>query len=201
MPLFRGIILVAPIKEKLKKANFFFLFILFPLFIMKNVKEKEGQSLEEMVLKYKPIVTFRVKKALRTSRPDWEDVVNEIIAQVVEKIKSGEFRGESSIGTFIYTIASRRIVDYIREKTRELKFIPEPSAPLSPMESLESKEREEMVANAIGKLKPKYREILYLAYYKEFSRFEIAQCLKISPNRVSERLHYAYKLLKKMLSE
>jgi RNA polymerase sigma-70 factor (ECF subfamily) len=164
---------------------------------MGNSSEKI--KLEKIFVKYKPIVTFRVKKSLGAYNPDSDDVANEIITNVVEKIKKGEFRGESSIGTFIYTITSRRIVDYIRQKSKILKHIPEPSSYPNPQEQIESQERAEMIAVAIKKLKPKYREVLYLYYYKDLSREEVAEKLGISPRRVSERVNYSQKLLKKLI--
>ena len=82
--------------------------------IIGAVKEKRPQfDLEEIIAKYRPIVSFRVKKSLGSHTPDWEDVVNEIMVNVLEKLNKGEFRGDSSIGTFIFTITSRRIIDYI----------------------------------------------------------------------------------------
>jgi len=162
-------------------------------------KEKQKNQLEEVFVKYKPIVTFRVKKSLGAYNPDCDDVANEIITNVIEKIKKGEFRGESSVGTFIYTITSRRIIDYIRQKSKVLKHVPEPASYPDPQEQIEDKERAEMIATAIKKLKPKYREVLYLYYYKEFSREEVALKLGISPRRVSERVNYSQKLLKKLI--
>jgi RNA polymerase sigma-70 factor (ECF subfamily) len=164
---------------------------------MGNSSEKN--KLEKIFVKYKPIVTFRVKKSLGAYNPDSDDVANEIITNVVEKIKKGEFRGESSIGTFIYTITSRRIVDYIRQKSKILKHVPEPSSYPDPQEQIENQERAEMIAIAIKKLKPKYREVLYLYYYKDLSREEVAEKLGISPRRVSERVNYSQKLLKKLI--
>ncbi len=160
---------------------------------------KEQLDLEEIFAKYRPIVGFRVKKALGGSTPDWEDVVNEIMTNVLEKIQKGEFRGESSIGTFIYTVTSRRIVDYIRHKSKVLKHAPEPQPFPAPHEHVESKERAEVIVSAIKKLKPKYREVLYLYYYRDLSREEVAKKLGISPRRVSERVNYAQKLLRKMI--
>jgi RNA polymerase sigma-70 factor (ECF subfamily) len=164
---------------------------------MGNSSEKI--KLEEIFVKYKSIVSFRVKKSLGAFNPDSDDVANEIITNVVEKIKKGEFRGESSIGTFIYTITSRRIVDYIRQKSKVLKHVPEPSSYPDPQEQIENQERAEMIAIAIKKLKPKYREVLYLYYYKDLSREEVAEKLGISPRRVSERVNYSQKLLKKLI--
>jgi RNA polymerase sigma-70 factor (ECF subfamily) len=168
--------------------------------IMKKVKkEKEALDLEAIVAKYRPIVSFRVKKSLGVTNPEWEDVVNEIIMNVIEKVKKGKFRGESSIGTFIYTITSRRIVDYIRKKSKVLKHAPEPDPFPAPHEEIEHKERAEMIASAIKNLKPKYREILYLYYYRDLTREEVAKKLGISPRRVSERVNYSQKLLKKLI--
>jgi len=158
-------------------------------------------DLEQLIIHYKPVVSFKVKKALGAGNPEWEDIVNEILMQAIEKIKSGEFRGESSVGTFIYTITSRRIVDYIRQKTRVLKEIPEVQALPSPHDQVERDERAEQLAQAIRKLKPKFRDVLYLYYYKELSREEVAREMGISPARVSERVNYAQKLLKKTLGK
>ncbi len=164
-------------------------------------KNKKEIDLEEIHTKYRPIVSFRVRKSLGSFTPDWEDVVNEIITNVIEKIKKGEFRGESSIGTFIFTITSRRIIDHIRQKSKVLKHVPEPVAYPDPHLQVENKERAELMAEAIRKLKPKYREVLYLYYYKELSRQEVAQKLGITLRRVSERVNYSQKLLKKLITK
>lgn len=156
-------------------------------------------DLNDMVARYRPVVSFKVRKSLGSQTPDWEDVVNEIITQVIEKVRKGEFRGESSIGTFIYTVTSRRIVDFIRQKTKVLKGGPEPSPWPDPSEDAETRERAQLVAGAVQQLKPKFKEVLNLYYYQELSREEVAARLGISPRRVSERLNYAQKLLRKMV--
>jgi RNA polymerase sigma-70 factor (ECF subfamily) len=158
-------------------------------------------DLDKLVSQYRPVITFKVRRALGGGNPDCEDVVNEILMQVMEKVKSGEFRGESSIGTFIYTITSRRIVDYIRLKTRVLREVPEVQALPDPHEEVERQERAELLFQAIKKLHPKFRDVLHLYYYKELSREEVARQLRITPAKVSERVNYAQKKLKKMLEE
>jgi RNA polymerase sigma-70 factor (ECF subfamily) len=164
-------------------------------------KRKKDIDLDAIVAKYRPVVSFRVKKSIGVQTPEWEDVVNEIMINVVEKLKKGEFRGDSSIGTFIYTITSRRIIDYIRKKSKVLKHAPEPNPYLSPQEHVENRERAQWIADSIEKLKPKYKEVLYLYYYQELSREEVAKKLNISPRRVSERVNYAQKLLRKVMKE
>ena len=172
---------------------------------MKEIFEITGKAgamaidLDEMIRRYRPIVGFKVKQALGGGNPDWEDIVNEIMMQAVEKITSGAFRGDATIGTFIYTITARRIVDHIRRKTRVLKGAPEASAPPDPHDLIEQNERAERLAEAVKRLRPKFRDVLYLYYYKNLSRIEVARELGISPAKVSERVNYAQKLLRKML--
>jgi RNA polymerase sigma-70 factor (ECF subfamily) len=162
---------------------------------------KGSLDLDEIISQYRPIISFKVRKSLGSHTPEWEDIVNEILTNVIEKIKKGEFRGDSNIGTFIYTITSRRIVDYIRKKSKVLKHAPAPAEFQSPEIHLENKERAKVLEKAIEKLKPKYREVLYLYYYKELSREEVAQELGIPPKRVSERVNYAQKLLRNMIRQ
>lgn len=169
---------------------------------MSQVKNKSPQfDLEKIIAEYKPVVSFRVRKSIGSLTPDWEDIVNEILANTIDKLRSGAFRGDSSVGTFIYTITSRRIVDFIRQKSKTLKFAPEPKTYPTPPDILDQKERAESLTLKINSLKPKYKEILYLYYYKELTRDEVATKLGISPRRVSERINYAQKLLKKTMNE
>jgi len=169
---------------------------------MSQVKKKTQHfDFEKIIAEYRPVVSFRVRKSIGSYTPDWEDVVNEIMLNTIDQLSSGAFRGDSSVGTFIYTITSRRIVDFIRQKSKTLKFAPEPNPFPTPLEILDNKERAESMILKIEKLKSKYKEILYLYYYKELTRDEVAAKLGIPPRRVSERINYAQKLLKKAVNK
>ena len=159
--------------------------------------EKKELPLDEVILQYRTVISFRVRRALGSSTPDWEDVVDEILMQAIERVKSGGFRGDSSVGTFLYTITSRRIIDHIRQKTKVLRHAPEPAPFPDPHVEAEGRERARQISDAVERLKPKFRDVLYLYYYKELSRDEVARELGISPRRVSERVNYAIKLVKK----
>lgn len=156
----------------------------------------DSSGLDKTILGYREVVSFRVRRALGSATPDWEDVVNEIMTQALERVKNGEFRGESSIGTFIYTITSRRIVDHIRDKSKVLRHAPEQPPDPDPDETLERKERADKLTRLLKELTPRYRDVLDLFYYQELSREEVARRLGITLNQVSERLHYAQKLLR-----
>ncbi len=160
-------------------------------------KIRVEEDIKELIVRYRPIITFRVRKAIGAQSTDCDDLVSEILSQVMEKLKSGEFRGESSLGTFVYTITSRRIIDYIREKTKVMKFAPEPEPFPDPQETMEQREMSERLQEALEKLKPKYQKVLFLYYYQELSREEVAAKMGVSPRKVSELVNYALKLLRK----
>jgi len=162
---------------------------------------KKPVDLDAMAASYRSVIYFRIRKALGRDNPDCEDIVNSVLMQAVEKVRKGEFRGESTIGTFLYTITSRRIVDYIRWKQRVLQHAPEPSLPADPGTSYELQERETRVAEAVKDLKPRFKQILQLYYYQGLSREDVAARLGISPKKVSEQAHYAVKLIKKSIKQ
>ena len=70
-----------------------------------------------------------------------------------------------------------------------------------PQELAELGEKAERLARAIDKLKPRFKEVLYLYYFQELSREEVARRLGLTPRRVSERVNYAHKLLRKLLQQ
>lgn len=163
-------------------------------------KQYSPQELEEIIRHYRPVIGFSVRKALGPNYPDWEDVVQDVLTQVITKLQKGEFRGDCSIGTFIYTVTKRRIVDCIRQKARVMVEMTDLEATtLSPEEDITRKERAKIITDTLLRLKPKFREILYLYYYKELSREEIAARLGLSVRQVSERLYYAQKVFGKIL--
>jgi RNA polymerase sigma factor (sigma-70 family) len=153
-------------------------------------------DLEEIILRCWPQINFRVRKSIGYQDSNWEDVASEILIDSLRAVKEGKFKGNSSIETFIYTITSRRIIDYIRKKYRVLKHLPEQGHPIDPYEYVRKKERFELLARHIKTLKPKYADMLYLYYYMELSRHEIADIFGISAQRVSEILSDAKKSLK-----
>lgn len=57
------------------------------------------------------------------------------------------------------------------------------------------------VALAVMALEPKYRVVVYLFYYEQYSTQEIANLLNITISSVTSRLHRARKLLKELLKE
>lgn len=108
------------------------------------------------------------------------------------------FRGECSEKTWIARIAINTCRDMRRSAwfrifsassgDEHLARIPVPEA-----------EPQGMVTTAIGKLSPKYREVLTLFYLDDMSLAEISDALNVSINTVSTRLRRGRIQLRKLL--
>jgi RNA polymerase sigma-70 factor (ECF subfamily) len=159
----------------------------------------EEISPEETLLKYWPQISFRVRNSIGRSTPDWEDVGSEILVGVIEAIRKGTFRGESALGTFIYSVTTHKIVDHIRQKKRALEHVPEPGQGLDPCLQAEKQERIKLVAELLKSLKPRHADILYLHYYLDLSRNEIARIYDISPARVGSLIAAARNTLRDLM--
>ncbi|MGN0977837.1 MAG: RNA polymerase sigma factor [Faecousia sp.] len=61
--------------------------------------------------------------------------------------------------------------------------------------------RVDETVQALGKLKPEYRVVLYLHYYEQYTSPEIAHLLKIPTSTVTTRLDRGRKKLRKLLEE
>jgi RNA polymerase sigma factor (sigma-70 family) len=155
----------------------------------------------EIVLQYWPQVCFRVKNSIGRSTPDWEDVASEILVGVIEALRREKFRAESSLGTFIYSITTNKIIDHIRQKKRTLCEIPEFGHPFDPYVQVENKERVKLVAGYMKKLKPRDADILYLHYYLDLPQSEIAEIYGISSGRMNTLIRAARSTLKKLMKK
>jgi RNA polymerase sigma-70 factor (ECF subfamily) len=155
-------------------------------------------DIEKIILKFWPQIRYRVIKSLGYHNPEWEDTASEILLSVVEAIKYEKFREESSMGTFIYSITSNKIVDAIRKKEKAIHSVEEPEKFLDPKDHIERKERSIYVAELIKTLKPRHADMLYLHYYIDLSQIQIAKIFGISSRRVHSILNDAKRSLKKL---
>ena len=154
----------------------------------------------EILLKYWPQISYRVKNSIGRATPDWEDVASEILVGVIEALHHKKFRGESSLGTFIYSITTNKIIDHIRRKRWVLNDLPPPGHTPDPYVHVENEERIRLVATYIKKLKPRYADILYLHYYLDLPQNEIAGIYSLSAGTMNKLIRTARNTLKKLMN-
>ena len=136
-----------------------------------------------------------------------EDVTQTVMLKVSESLPG--FRGDSSLSTWIYRVATNAATDRLRQKAAqppvdagmELDEDHVPPAAQSP--SVESSVvREEMsacVAEFVGRLSENYRAVMVLSELEGFKNDEIAAILGLTLDTVKIRLHRAREKLRKEL--
>ena len=149
---------------------------------------------EVMIEKYKNnmyAVAFNICK----NKYDAEDVVQDTFIQYLSHKK--DFQSEQHIRAWIIRVAINKA------KNKNNLFFRRNSLPLEDyMETLtfESDESHELF-EAVMKLPEKYRIVIHLFYYEDYSVQEIADILKITQTNVKVRLSRGRLSLRKTLKE
>jgi RNA polymerase sigma-70 factor (ECF subfamily) len=163
--------------------------------------KEEVPSLEEVLVKYWPQVRYRVKNSIGSLTPDWEDVGSEVILAVIQALKEKKFRGESSLSTFIYAVTTNKIMDFLRRKMKAPPEAPVPTGwDLDPYQHVEKEERVKLLASLLKRLKPRLAQVMYLHYFLEVPRDEIARAYGITPGRVNDLISEGRRTLEKLMN-
>ncbi|UCH66841.1 MAG: sigma-70 family RNA polymerase sigma factor [Ignavibacterium sp.] len=138
------------------------------------------------------------------------DLTQEVFIKVYQNLEN--FKGESSVFTWVYRIAVNHILNFLKKEKRR-KFIrlidqnvkdaimEETQSGISasnnptPAQVLEDEERTRIVKSFIDELAPNYQVPFTLFKYEGMSYKEIAESLEISLSAVETRIHRARKQL------
>jgi RNA polymerase sigma-70 factor (ECF subfamily) len=116
---------------------------------------------------------------------------------------AASFRAESSVRTWLLTIARNRAINARRRSTPTLVSFGDtydpPSLDTGPVEQMERESERTVVRHALDKLPDTHREILVLVFYQQLTGPEIAEVLDISIGTVKSRLHRAKESLRRVL--
>lgn len=127
---------------------------------------------------------------------DAEEVLQDVLYAFLEAIR--DFAGQAKLTTFLYSIASHKVIDYYRrKKIRHVVFSAVPqleslTAPLlSPEEELDVTLLREKIQAVFGRLMPTHRAVLNLKYADHYTVKEIARKLAISFKSAESQLFRA----------
>ena len=160
----------------------------------------------EIVRRYRePVFRLAVSVLGQAFVPEAEDVAQDAMVRVHAGLRA--FRGESSLGTWIYRIAFNHALN-VKARVRfraphvaDDLLAARPSAERGPHEQLHDARKNRAVEDAIGELPEVYQSALRLHYWLGASMSEIAAMLGVPENTVKSYLHRARKLLHATLTE
>ncbi|MFI5397823.1 MAG: sigma-70 family RNA polymerase sigma factor [Candidatus Binatia bacterium] len=160
----------------------------------------DKDALEALLLSFQPRV-YRFGMKMCGDPDDAKDILQETLLAMARGLH--DFRGASSLSTWLYTIArsfcikKRRRGRFAPAEQQSLDVaLPEVGAQLpdprpGPEETLAERQVEAVLARAIASLDPMYREVLVLRDIEGLTAPEVAEVLGISVDATKSRLHRA----------
>ena len=125
-----------------------------------------------------------------------EDLTQETFIHAFQQI--GQFRGESSFGSWLYRIAVNKCLNWKKRERRRGEIHAAWSKNLDPGDAEKSVENEQ-IQEALLKLHPKQRAAIVLTIFQQLSHAEAARILKCSETTVSWRVFSAKSKLRRWL--
>ena len=119
-------------------------------------------------------------------------------------VKKPHFGGGSSFKTWLYSIGRHVALDALKKKRpaeSPLDDGQDAQDDFTPEKAYIDDERKKALYSALDKLKPEYRQVIWLTYFENMSPEETAAVLKKSKNNVYTLLHRAKDSLKTKLEE
>ena len=114
--------------------------------------------------------------------------------------KRPSFAGNSTFKTWLYAIGRHIALKHVRKQARQSIVPLESQEYLSDAADLEAScirsEQKRQVHKALHRLKPDYRQVLYLSYFEGFRNPEIACIMQKSDKQVRDLLYHAKQALK-----
>lgn len=173
-------------------------------YLVAQIAKKDKVAFSELYQHYQPRVLRYCGRLLNQDVETAADIADEVFFQVWQK--AANFRGDSSVKTWLFSIAHHLAVSYIR-KNREISLDNEDqvhelvSPDTSQIAAVGARQQQVLLTQALEKLSSEHKSVLHLFYYSEMSIKEISQVLDINDRTVRTRLHYAKKALIPILSE
>jgi RNA polymerase sigma-70 factor (ECF subfamily) len=172
--------------------------------LAQRVAGGDSQAETELFLRFGEPIKLMVQARLKRKVPleDREDLVSEIQQATLLSLRRGGYdpAAGKSLGAYIAGIASNVVGQYFRKKQKagiveSGLMLEAPADSPDKLSELLDEERHATLRRCLGRLKPQYKEVLLLRIYEQRSIEEIAAQLNLDRRRVSERIHYAFKLL------
>ena len=178
------------------------------LVLVEEAKKGNEKAFARLMNRYRDSIYFMLLKMV-SNPSDAEDLTIEAFGKAFRNLDS--YTPKFAFSTWLFTIATNNCVDFIRKK----QMSPAPfdsyqdnidnvtiniqSDLPDPEESLINHQKIAALKDIINQLKPRYRTLIQLRYYKEYSYEEIAAELKIPLGTVKAELYRAKTLLYNIL--
>lgn len=174
--------------------------------IREYVESGSERAINALVRKYRKFVYSTALRFLG-SYDDADDAAQEAFIKAYESLK--QFRGESSLKTWLYRITRNVCVNQMRKKKfysvfsseSEDSYLEIPSEDRGVEQDIENKEFEKEFTKALNKLPEKQRETFALRYFEEMPYEEISKMVGVTVGGLKANYFQAVQKLAKVLKK
>ena len=179
--------------------------------INRALKDGDPKSYNDLMKLYRDPLYFMLYEKVGDQELA-KDLTIESLGKAFKKLHL--YTPNYAFSTWLYTVARNHCIDYLRKnklptisinrmmitddgKRNTFDLI---SKDLNPEQLMEKKQRIAILRQIVDKLKPNYRELVKLRYFKELSYDEIADRLDIPLGTVKAQLHRSREQLFQIMS-
>lgn len=176
------------------------------------IETGDQKAYAELMGYYKDSIYFMLLK-MTNNQDDADDLTLETFGKAFKNLH--QYTPDFAFSTWLFKIASNNCIDFIRKKKKNTFSIDVPiddnfgsdiaqNIPckgLDPEERFMKKQKIKLMHDLVDKLKPKYRRLIELRYFKEFSYEEIAAELNMPLGTVKAQLFRAREFLSNVIKD
>jgi RNA polymerase sigma-70 factor (ECF subfamily) len=179
--------------------------------IIERAHKGDQMAYTQLLDLYRESIYFLVLKMVNSSEYA-EDLTIEVFGKAFSNLK--QYQPNYAFSTWLYRIATNNCIDFIRKQRisttsidnsfddgeGDKMYIQIEEGGLNPEEKAIKKQKNKYLKEVVKKLKPHYRKLIELRYFKELSYEEIADELEMPLGTVKAQLFRAREFLAKLLS-
>jgi RNA polymerase sigma-70 factor (ECF subfamily) len=163
--------------------------------LMQRVQDGDTASLKLLYDRHSPGLSGFIERMLG-SPAEAADIVHDIFVSLWDG--SAQFRRDSSMRAWLYTIARNKAIDRLRRSGREVPREPDVNLPdiaADPEQVAQATQQRERVAACLDKLSDAHRRAVLFSFYEDFTYREIADIEGTSEGTIKSRIFHAKQLL------
>jgi RNA polymerase sigma-70 factor (ECF subfamily) len=138
---------------------------------------------------------------------DADDLLQETFIKIYLNLE--KYNADYTFGQWAYTIARNTFIDYMRKKQDNLSIdnlqnmrLPTPPSSLpTPEESFINSQKRAQIENFMDKMPSRYRKLIELRYFKDYSYEEMAAECGLPLGTVKTQIHRARAMLCKAITD
>lgn len=171
--------------------------------LVELVLEGDNAAFEYLFNRYRDAIHRLLVQRLNGGTNDADDLLQETFVKVY--INLHRYNPEYTFGQWVYSIARNTFIDFVRRRQDDLSIDERFSAPAAsgptPEESFIRLQQRTQIEQYLERLSPRYRTLIIMRFFEEYSYEEIAAKLSLPLGTVKTQIHRARGRMCRMITE